>query len=534
MTDYTDGSSFIGVDDTACAADQPLDTWLDHRFWSNSATIAKGLDSTTATFYSSGTSRLDTSTGHRPYCAVGGWQSIVCFDLWCEPGLTGLKLAVDYNVQSEGATQNDMEGRLTLDGVGAKEITLTNTDNAGSPSFEDHTTTWTFDRPYQDRAGWKRFVFEVRSLVGDSSAYDTVDLSSSQFGARDYYVTAADGDMPPVTTGPASGSLEVKYLVDAEGRTVELVAVDPNASGAEKVYTWPIGDLNVTGGTVSIWDANYIQVRSISVQLTYEPAAIVKTERARIAAKTAVGGYESAKHINAIDALHKRPRLLAFGPTGTMHTTDEYWPDDYPQLWTYAQGDGNNQTDHIIDEGVRLDGENPTVIARMYMVCTYYDGHLTANLNYQNTGLIDWDLTLTVAQMQDGDSTWAGASYSQNYNEIQQLPCVGVSRDARVLQTIAILHDYGNRGSSTPENYAWAYREGSLLGNDYTYIVPVQIELPLTSFTSIQTNAARVTVDAALDSVVELPWSSSPSAAYRTARIRATCVGWSLWSRQDG
>lgn len=531
MTDYTDGSSFVGLDSACYAADQAVGTWLGHRLHSNVATIAQ-LDSYNWNPYVKDTDALNTNTGHRPYLAIGSWQSILTCDVWVEPGMNGMVVSGCYNVQSEGTLQNDVKARLSIEGVDPHAFTFANTDSAGTPSFEDVLETWTFTEPTKTAAGWRRMTLEIQSEPGESSGTVTVQAAGKE------YLTANNGDISaPPSSGPSSSSPEVKYIVDSKGVMVEWLAVDLQGTSEELVFTWPTGDEVplYTGSAISFYNGAFLQVRSLSFQPTYEASTITKIVPSDLSALLPESGLTAAYHGEAVRRLNNRPRCLAVGPSGVIHTVDESWPDDYAQMWTYVQGDGTNQTDALIDEPVFIDGENPRIVARMLMVGMFRSGSSRSKFRTSaDAGLASWDLTLKVSQMQDGDASWAGASYSQTNTDTVRIPIHSADSSSRALYIMDLLHDHGNRASAAPENYAFVFREGSLTGNDYDLIQVVEVSLDLTGWTTNQLNAARLEVTGALNTIIDLPWTSETGASYTEERLRLTCVGFSCWSRQDG
>jgi hypothetical protein len=97
----------------------------------------------------------------------------------------------------------------------------------------------------------------------------------------------------------------------------------------------------------------------------------------------------------------------------------------------------------------------------------------------------------------------------------------------------SILHDYQNWNTSSPENYGWCYREGTLIQSDIPLMRRIQLTGQLSGFTTRQVNPVRLKVTAALNTINETPWSEDVSAADRQAKLRLTLVGYSIFSSQN-
>ena len=69
------------------------------------------------------------------------------------------------------------------------------------------------------------------------------------------------------------------------------------------------------------------------------------------------------------------------------------------------------------------------------------------------------------------------------------------------------------------------------MDNDYDLIHTVEVDIDLAGWTTSQVNGARLEVTAALNTITDLPWANSVANAYREARLRLTCVGYSVWSK---
>lgn len=538
MVDYSDGSSFVGLDDAVLTADEAVDTWLDHRMWSNSSWLAAGKDAATLTLTNHNTSAVTTYTGSRAFKGVGGWSTVSVFPFQLTPGLTGFKLVFDYLVYTFGATTNNLEARFRLDGAvvdGAETtFTLADTTGGGGPEYTDHTQTITFDSTYKGRAKWVNVVVEIRSTKGDQ--YETLTIGDNLFGRRYFTPTNANGDLAPGSTAPATNTYDVKMLTDSNGREFEILAIDPNSTSPEHIYYWPVNYGPYEGANVSIHDVNWLSLRSMSVQPTYDIKSIIAVTQAELAANTPSRGLTASRQSKAITELSKRHKLLGIGPSGTLYSADESWPDDYAKIWTFQTANAAaDQMDSLVEHSIKIDRENPIIKVKMLLVGTFFSGQVGGDPNYRDRGLTSWTFTTRVRQLQDGDTAWSSSSINTTSTADINISTYALTPACRMFQSMALMHDFGQPGTTTPETFVFAYSDGQLQGADFDFIQPVDVEIDLSgvSFDTEQTQPVRLNVTAALDEIKSTPWGTY-STTITQNRTRVWCVGYSIWSKVDG
>jgi len=545
MADYTDGSSFVGIDDDAVTEDECVSTWLLQRIRSNNLYLASGRNSATCTFKASSTGALDTNTGHRPYASITSWVSVFAHRVPLVPGLKQLRLCGAYNVQSEGSTQSDVDVKIELmrNGVMLGELitTLANTDNSGTPSFEDFDKTLTLDEVYRGTQSWATLVMWVRSRDGGSST--GIDASDMLPYLQSALITSTNNDFSYTSSGPSSSSPEVHYLrMPNESTAVDIWGVDYNGSSGEMVWVNPpAASLTFDYSAAVAFDERYMsyaQFRSISIEHVYDVSSVDDPERASLYAQTAIRGRSVGKLPSGLKQINRRQRLLGFGPSGSnididgnYERTSNQWPDNYAEFWRYATGDDGQTT--LIDDVFMVDGENPIVTVDMLLIGTsmsaaVYQGAIKNPLS--NAGRGSWEFSATVKQLDDGDTSWASAttvgSASAPVIEFPLYP-TGVQQEFPFLYTKHLLHNFADVTGSTYNNVAFAFKEGMLGPNDMLLVVPVQVSIQLSSFTSRQMMPVRLTVDAGVDTIDLAP------ARFQTGAdtVHLTCVGWSAYRR---
>ncbi len=90
--------------------------------------------------------------------------------------------------------------------------------------------------------------------------------------------------------------------------------------------------------------------------------------------------------------------------------------------------------------------------------------------------------------MDDGDTSWASATTIATTTDnvtIDMFPCSYTRGRYQYIQTL--LHDYSNYNTPNPENYGFAYREGTLIQSDFALLRPVTSIVQLSDFTTRQT-----------------------------------------------
>lgn len=536
VTDYTDGSSWVGVDDDAVTADEIVDTWLEHRVMSNNKWFAVGNTAATLTFTSHNTQAVTTYTGTRAFTGVGDWNSVAAFPIYLRTGFSGIKLVFDYLAYTFGATQNDIQARFRIRGANiagsTESFTLTDTTGGGGPEFTDHTQAITFDEPYRGEAAWAIAIIEIRSEKGALYASET--MGDNIIGAsRHYTPTSADGAITPGSTGPATDTYDVKMAIDSAGSEFEILAIDVDSTNPEKVYFWPSDYGPFTGADVDFYDVGFVGLRSISVQMQWIDDSLSPVEQGALQANTLNRGLTAFENASGISRYNSRPRLLSIGNPGVLYAGDETWPSNYAKIWTYQTASGSNQMDYLIDENLFIDRYEPRIRVQMLLCASL----LTPSLRNtaRDIGSSYWDITLRVRQLQDGDSTWAGATTikTETFDAQQVSTYAANANNGKMLYQMALASTFADFG--TPSDHMFMYRDGQLVEGDFDYLQMMQIETELTGFDTESSRPVRLDVTAAIDSLGSgLPYSSEYGTSYVQARLRLWCVGYSIWSINDG
>jgi len=334
MTFKADGTEFVGLDaDIFGDGDgdtQALDVFICQRVRGNQYFLNQEPRELVRSYYRSTDDEEDDGNyqGERPRASINP-SDIVTIPIKLRRGLDGATIRGLFNVNDQGSDGSPVNYTLLVRDpfrqvLGAASGTLTN----GADGYKIEELSVSF-RAYANTEGVGEILFRIQSQdAGDQGS--NFPVSQTQ-GLR--WTAPSSGNVFNVSPGPASNSPELYYLLqDDSSQTVDIFAVDDTGSKTSNDIVFPdrtYGNSDALSTTFSFRRMTYLQIRSLSVELSYAEDRFGRVNLGSLQAKQAVRGRVSITQSEAINQFDRAPRMVSWGPNNYTDSRQQTsWPTD--------------------------------------------------------------------------------------------------------------------------------------------------------------------------------------------------------------
>lgn len=534
--------TFVGLDDDAVAADEPLDVYLEAALRSNvRALLSYGQRCTWAPM-TYDADDADQKIGCMPYASLA-YSSMLNVPWIIQPGQEAVEITAHYRAASEhsgvGGTPGagTVLGRLTLSGANATAILFDNTfDSVGDDwSIVEGELTLLEPAPAEAIIDLR---LELRSVSEDEITTEPYEYKLSIAGT---FMTrnAGSGSGLLYEAGtaarPDSSDRAIEMIRWREdGVDFDILSAQDSSLTADSGFVRPVESGPVP--TVSQDDSarralSYLQTRGIEVRNRFD---VDWRERARqlYDPQRGVEGRDEVAHALAIDRLYKLKRPLWIGPLGEIGAAEsDYAAGHGPR---FARVTGSTSDVDILRASIHPVTDEP-VIRVLANVMVTWGGRSLPIASYPSlaewTGRADWTLTASVERYTDaGGTTPVVVNSGSTEQRLDCYPRVPTAVSAAV--TTEALLDGFNIGALTFGAIDRAYKEGQLFAEDYALQQLMVVDVDVRFFDPTTADEPLfVRLSASVDSSTltfpELEDESTPSVAVSDLTLVVT--GASIW-----
>jgi hypothetical protein len=508
-----DGSEFIALDDDAVAADEPLDTFVDHALRSNVLALSALGYCATWHRHTDDEDDQDQKANIRPYASVE-WSSVLAVPWIVDAGQDALTTNTFYRSGQEEGGVETSPFRVVLEGVAEDALALSSTT---TPAWQVDERTLSF--PTQTRRQITRLRIEQKSVVGANNGNTSIDHLTRVGGAiifnESSNTTVFDSDSGVIPNTSYRGVYCCRFS-DADEYYDILSSI--GSLGYTRPLTTVTSRENTSTTRASL---SYVQVRSIQCVNEYDGTWLEGPEGNYDPARV-VTGPDALRHTLQLQRLMTRPRPLAIGPNGTERSGESAYPTGIGGVFSRVTASTSWQT---LDTFTALPATaGPRIRLLAYLCCTY--GAIDDALDpYQadNQGLAGFDFRLEAFRWKSGSTaSLATAEVSQAF----------VAYPRYIGPYSAFLHSE-HLWHELPGG-AWPYKEGQLFPEDHQLMVLLDLEVDLAGQGGPASNSQPIAfhLEARQDTSVgtdippppdETTWQGSAS------DISLTLTGYSAW-----
>lgn len=532
--------TFVGLDDDAVAADEPLDVYLEAALRSNvRALLSYGQRCTWAPM-TYDADDADQKTGCMPYASLA-YSSLLNVPWIIQPGQEAVEITAHYRSASEhGSGVGGMVGRLTLGGANPISTAVAFDDTSGgAPTYEWSIAEGSVE--LVEPAPAEAIIdlrLELRSLLRDEIVSANYEYNLTI--ARTYLTrSSGTGSGLLYEAGTAARPDNSDRAIEAirwnvDGVDFDILSAQDASLTSDSGFARPVSSGPVP--TLSQIPAarralSYLQTRGIEVRNRFD---VDWRERARqlYDPQRGVEGRDEVAHALAIDRLYKLKRPLWIGPLGEIGAAEsDYAAGHGPR---FARVTGSTSDVDILRASIHPVTDEP-VIRVLANVMVTWGGRSLPIASYPSlaewTGRADWTLTASVERYTDaGGTTPVVVNSGSTEQRLDCYPRVPTAVSAAV--TTEALLDGFNIGTLTFGAIDRAYKEGQLFAEDYALqqLMVVDVDVRFFDPTSLD-EPLFVRLSASVDSsslaFPELEDEATPSVAVSDLTLVVT--GASIW-----
>jgi hypothetical protein len=222
---------------------------------------------------------------------------------------------------------------------------------------------------------------------------------------------------------------------------------------------------------------SYLQIKGATLWQTFEDTT--RPDVRAYAAQRAIVGEVAVTHALRTDALYMRPRPVWMGPVGYLPNPEASgWPNGYHYRFNRVYGNSAS-TQRLMSASLALETVNPIVRVMAYVAPLHIipvpqpEGADLAALTPQ----IEWEHTLELKQLADGDASWADATALGARVAVVRHAHRPYEEGSLLCVTEAAIR-YPFSGDAAGRGYA--YREGQLAEEDFTRLELVSFDIQTT------------------------------------------------------
>ena len=486
MASGYDGDDFVGIDDGLVAASGPASrfwsTHLDNATASNIQFLSELGTQVTWVPVIDNAGDYGDKEGVRPYTSLDFTTVFLIPWIFAED-VSEVQLGLIARVADEPGDGTDVQVKLQR-----RSADLTATIRQGTtaslattvgatPEFQQHKLTMSTGEQLSDTVG--ALVFLVAGCSQSSDLAVTLgggdQLTSTIYRADDtnFYL---DGSL---ASRPDADSLDLQYtrLTGGAGNA-DHVFYPQGFAGSDGEIIGTTGPTRPVPNQLARRALSYIQVKSATIWQTFEDTT--RPDPRVYAAQKPLLGEVAVTHAMRTDVVYTRPRPIWWGPVGYLPDPEAAeWPTGYAYRFARVYGD-TATTQTLIQASIHLETVNPVVRILAYVAPLHIypvpqpEGTDPATITPQ----IEWEHTVEITQLEDGDASWADAAARGSATEI-------IRHGHRPYDEGSILcvAEAATRYpfSGDPAGQGYAYREGQLAAStDLSKLELISLTVPVT------------------------------------------------------
>lgn len=527
---------FVGLDaEVAGTGDefaQPADAWVHQQIAENAEILTAGLDGASCTFWQVGLAldaAPDTNQGDRPWLSID-WSSPVRIPFVLTPGLSSVDIDCGWIVNILAGSNRNVSVEWTLFTSGGTRLARVKQDLISTSVWDDvgtraHRFQLDLDSPYGGEEDVGTLRLRIRSEVGE---YASVDYDLEPGVTRPRRPTNIARDLPANSNPPVAGdSMVIGLYSDAHGVALDILGLDRQTSPAPYlVYVdpeWPAATGGAAVGMAAL-HLPFIQCRWIFVRPVYDEASLTGIVPESLQARRPVLSSQTTPvHLHPKN-YHRRPRLLAWGPSG-------YIPPNRPEKWPARV--------HTRFQRVRASA-SPDVVVDVPLVLPWDSGALdicidVAAIYGENvdrpgvSGSSSWTFTAEILQQNAAVNDWSSADALAEATvsevPIDTYPTYPAGKQ-RMLVSEGILRF--TSGTVTADNIGFPYKEGQIFSEDEQLLRRIVVSLSDTELDMSTCYRVRLRATYVADSLDGYP-ALVYSGLDPLDRLYLVCTGFSIW-----
>jgi hypothetical protein len=480
-----DGSEFVGIDEECIepngAAARFWSTYFDNALASNIQYVAElGHEVAWAPLTNNG-GDYNNKEGVRPYTSLNRTSVFVVPWIFAED-VTQLQLGLIARVADE---PGDGQGvgvalqRRTADlaTIVRSSPTASLGSTVGDPvEFGAHKILLPTGEQVSDAVGavafWVTGAAPFNDLAvtlgGGSQRTSTIYKADD----TDFYL---DGSL---SGRPDADSLDLQYTrLTVVGVDAEHVFYPQGLGSADGEVIGTLGPTRPVPNQLARRALSYLQIKGATLWQTFTDAT--RPDAQAYAAQRAIVGEVAVTHALRTDAVYTRPRPVWMGPVGYLPDPEaSEWPAGYHYRFGRVYGDSAS-TQRLMSASLALETVNPIVRVMAYVAplhvfpVTQPEGADLAALTPQ----IEWEHTLELKQLADGDASWADATAIGDVDAVVRHAHRPYEEGSLLCVTeAAIRYPF----SGDPAGQGYAYREGQLSEEDLSRLELVSFDIQTT------------------------------------------------------
>lgn len=481
--------TFVGLDDDAVAADEPLDVYLEAALRSNiRALLSYGQRCTWAPM-TYDADDADQKTGCMPYASLA-YSSLLNVPWIIQPGQEAVEITAHYRSASEhGSGAGGMVGRLTLGGANPITTAISFPDTAQNAGVDWEIAEGSVEllEPAPAEA-----VIDLRLELRSQIGGEIENNSSNQYAlsiAGTYMTRSGTATTLLYEAGTAARPDSNDHAIEViqwreDGLNFDILSAQDASATGDSGFVRPVSSGPVptlSQDDISRMALTYLQTRGIEVRNRFD---VDWRERARqlYDPQRGVEGRDEVAHAVAIDRLYKLKRPLWIGPIGEIGAAEsDYAAGHGPR---FARVTGSTSDVDILRASIHPVTDEP-VIRVLANVMVTWSGRSLPIASYpslaEGTGRADWTLTASVERYTDaGGTTPVAVNSGSTEQRLDCYPRVPTAVSAAV--TTEALLDGFDIGTLTFGAIDRAYKEGQLFAEDYALQQLVVVDVDLRFF----------------------------------------------------
>jgi hypothetical protein len=480
-----DGEEFVGIDEELVEPSGPAarfwSTHLDNAIASNVQFLSELGTQVTWTPLTDNAGDYNDKEGVRPFTSLDFTTVFLIPWIFAED-VSAVQLGLIARVADEPGDSTSVQVKwqrrsadLTATIRQSTTASLASTIGA-SPEFQDHKLTLATGEQLGDAVG--ALVMLVAGVSASSDLATTLGGGSQRTSTiykaddTDFYL---DGSL---ASRPDADSLDLQYTrLTGGGGNSDHVFYPQNFGSADGELIGVLGPTRPVPNQLARRAISYLQLKSATLWQTFTD--VTRPDPRVYAAQKPLLGEVAVTHALRTDVVYTRPRPIWWGPVGYLPNPEaSEWPTGFTYRFSRVYGD-DTTTQTLINASIHLETVNPVVRILAYVAplhifpVPYPEGTDLTTVTPQ----IEWEHTVEVTQLEDGDASWASAAGRGSASEIIRHGHRPYEEGSLLCVTESAIR-YPFSGDSAGQGYA--YREGQIsAATDLSKLELISLTVPV-------------------------------------------------------
>lgn len=479
------GDEFVGIDEECIepvgSAARFWSTYFDNALANNIQYVAElGHEVAWVPLTNNGGNYTDKE-GVRPYTSLARTTVFVVPWIYCED-IAQLQLGLIARVADEPGDGQGVQVALQrrtadLATIVRSSVTASLGSTVGDPvEFGAHKLFLPTGEQASDVVG--AVAFWVTGTAPNADVATTLG-GGSQRTSTIYKADDANFYLDGALSGrPDADSLDLQYTrLTVVGVDADHVFYPQGLGAADGEVIGTLGPTRPVPNQLARRALSYLQIKGATLWQTFADAT--RPDAQAYAAQRAIVGEVAVTHALRTDAVYTRPRPVWMGPVGYLPNPEaSEWPTGYHYRLNRVYGD-SAAPQRLMHASLALETLNPIVRVMAYVAPLHIfpapqpEGADLAALTPQ----IQWEHTLELKQLADGDASWADATAIGDALAVVRHAHRPYEEGSLLCVTEAAIR-YPFSGDAAGLGYA--YREGQLAEEDLSRLELVSFDLEAT------------------------------------------------------